>query len=210
MKKLWIVLIIGIFLIVLFFAAIEFYDTFLPDDKDSYVDNSEIALDQRVASVKEGLSFAENRAKKWDKKVWLEFAMADFIGKEKIVNRTGKITYFFCVDGLGMFKDTGAKCEVTIDLEKQAIVKFVSRGLFENVGTPPQENIYDSKIDINEIFDIVEAEFGDSMYDGVVSPTVSIVAGGKIWSLIVYDSVDGRLKQSFFTRIDTEKKAIIK
>lgn len=172
-----------------------------------YIDKSYVPLEQEVSSIKEGLEFAQERAKRWHSEAVLSSASVRFSGEEEIENRTGIISYWFFVSNLGFFKDKYVVSVVDIDMKENAIVEFISFG-GDDKPMKIGMDINKGNIDIEECFNKIKSSFDFEEYKKYTSPFIVIDAGETRWYFSMFDS-DNKQNEGLFVKLDSSNGDIL-
>jgi hypothetical protein len=149
-------------------------------------DHTETPLNVNIDSIKSGIPYATHRVEEWRDTMVLNYINVGFYGKEQIKNRKGGISYFFYEENVT--KKLDADASVDIDMNNNSIVGFSS-----SYGTPKQLggsalmlNTENWTIDINEAFDIVEAEIGEDTIYQYANPKVVIDCCETFWEYMIF------------------------
>ncbi len=172
-----------------------------------YIDESYIPLDEEITSIKQGLKYAKERAEKWHSEAVLCKASVSFSRVKEIENRTGRISYWFCVSNLGFFKDKMAYSIVEIDMKENAIVEFTSLGggdTLKWIGI----DINKGNIDIEECFNKIQSSFDFEEYKKYSSPFIIIKAGEEEWNFSMLDSLN-KQNEGLFVKLDSSNGEIL-
>jgi|LSQX01.1.fsa_nt_gb hypothetical protein len=176
-----------------------------------YVDNSEILLNTKIASIKDGINAADDRAKKWHRNAKLTDVYVSFEGGKEINDRIGEISYNYSVRNLGMFSDIGIHCSVKINMRNNSIVEFTSLGGSTDTNFGGLLNIENKDIDINDAFEIAISKFGYDVFDIYQKPVVVIHVTRNRWYFDIFNTPkDGVTeKEGLFIEIDPKSKKVL-
>ncbi len=171
-------------------------------------DNSEIILDQTIASIKSGLPFAIKRVDKWRDTMHLNYINVAFIGKEQIKKRKGTVSYFFYEENVT--KKLDADAFVIINMNADSIVGFRSNyGTRKELGGGAEElNTDNWIIDINEAFDIALTKLGEDNILQYDNPKVVIRCSESVWEFVVYSSPESSY-QDFLVKINPDNGNVL-
>lgn len=142
-------------------------------------DETVVLLPKPIQSIKDGLPYAEEKAKTWRKDVVLSTITVRFKGKDSVESRKGIISYEFYVWNKSRLGFEFNNCIVDIDMGKQAIINFKASGGLQ--AERPKLDISKWKIDIDETFDIVEKNIGTDVINKFNNPTVLIRTWNDSW-----------------------------
>lgn len=152
-------------------------------------DYTEVLLPQPIHSIKDGLNYAEERAKTWHKGAILINIRVSFEDKKSFEDKQGIISYQFYVLNEDFFGWKHNTCDVFIDMQKQSIVRFLFfHGLLK--GGRDELDTSEWKIDVSDVVDIVKNNnkgFMDQLDDAAV---IILHAGKRKWALDVLKDTD--------------------
>lgn len=186
MRRKYLVIMIMLCLCVLFFIWCGTDDNPKPEEQS---DQTEIRLNERIDTIKKGLPYAMERAKKWRDSLYLEYINVGFIGKEQIDSRNGDITYFFYE--MNVKDKLDADATVDISMSKNSIFNFSSsygssKQLIGGNGEELDTDIW--IIDIPEVFDLAESLLGENYLDTYKNPKIVLGCSESMWYFEIYET----------------------
>lgn len=137
-----------------------------------------------VLNVKDGIPFADNKAKEWNKNAVLSNVVVDFEGRDRINEQVGVINYHYFVENHDKIGLPYAVCWVAIDTLKQEKVRFSAYGGKNLEGMPIDTSLW--VIDIPDVFNIIKNKGYLEVINQYNNPKIVIRAYPKFWSVGIF------------------------
>lgn len=175
------------FIIIALLATIIF-GTFVSCKKEIEAGESDkkvYHLEHQISSIKDGISYATDRAKQWRPGLYLDYIKVTLNGVDEILNKKGEILYRFYEERAK--DDLDADAYVLLDMKKNSIISFDS-----SYGTPKvliggYSKLDTSKwiLDIDKAVDILIEKIGKDKIQKHENPNIVIRCWENYWEIAV-------------------------